>query len=53
MAETADALGCPEGTVKNYTSRALDAMRRVLGVDVFTIEEVRHAHGSARPAARR
>jgi RNA polymerase sigma-70 factor (sigma-E family) len=53
VAETAEALGCPEGTVKNYTSRALDAMRRVLGVDDFTIEEGCRAHGSARPAARR
>ncbi len=54
VAETAEALGCPEGTVKNYTSRGLDAMRRVLGVDVFTIEEEGcRAHGSARPATRR
>jgi RNA polymerase sigma-70 factor (sigma-E family) len=54
VAETAEALGCPEGTVKNYTSRALDEMRRVLGVEEFTInEEGCRAHGSARPAARR
>jgi len=29
--ETAAALRCPEGTVKAYTSRGLDALRQILG----------------------
>jgi RNA polymerase sigma-70 factor (ECF subfamily) len=33
VAETADALGLPEGTVKSYTARALAGMRRLLGGD--------------------
>jgi len=32
--QTAEALGCPEGTVKSYTSRGLDALREILGVDL-------------------
>jgi RNA polymerase sigma-70 factor (sigma-E family) len=32
--QTAEALGCPEGTVKSYTARGLDALRTVLGVDL-------------------
>jgi RNA polymerase sigma-70 factor (sigma-E family) len=32
--QTAEALGCPEGTVKSYTSRGLNALRVVLGVDL-------------------
>ncbi|MBG0565317.1 SigE family RNA polymerase sigma factor [Actinoplanes aureus] len=36
--QTAAALHCPEGTVKAYTSRGLDALRRILGNDL----EVRH-----------
>ncbi|MGK5680308.1 SigE family RNA polymerase sigma factor [Actinoplanes sp. URMC 104] len=32
--ETAAALRCPEGTVKAYTSRGLERLRRVLGVDL-------------------
>lgn len=39
--ETAEALGCPEGTVKSYTSRGLDALRQVLGVEVFITKESR------------
>jgi RNA polymerase sigma-70 factor (sigma-E family) len=39
--ETAEALGCPEGTVKSYTSRGLDALRQVLGVEVFITKENR------------
>jgi hypothetical protein len=31
VAETADALGLPEGTVKSYTARALARMRELLG----------------------
>jgi RNA polymerase sigma-70 factor (sigma-E family) len=30
--QTAAALRCPEGTVKAYTSRGLDTLRRILGV---------------------
>ncbi|GGN77938.1 RNA polymerase sigma24 factor [Actinoplanes lobatus] len=31
VADTADALGCSEGTVKSQTARALDRLRTVLG----------------------
>jgi RNA polymerase sigma-70 factor (sigma-E family) len=31
VADTADALGCTEGTVKSQTARALDRMRQFLG----------------------
>jgi RNA polymerase sigma-70 factor (sigma-E family) len=41
VSETAEALGCPEGTVKSYTSRGLDALRQVLGVEVFIAKESR------------
>ncbi|GAA4595999.1 SigE family RNA polymerase sigma factor [Actinoplanes octamycinicus] len=37
--QTAAALRCPEGTVKVYTARGLDTLRRILGVDL----EERHA----------
>lgn len=33
VAETADALGLPEGTVKSYTARALARMRELLSAD--------------------
>jgi RNA polymerase sigma-70 factor (sigma-E family) len=36
--QTAEALQCPEGTVKVYTSRGLDAMRQILGTEL----EARH-----------
>ncbi|GAA2897611.1 RNA polymerase sigma24 factor [Actinoplanes cyaneus] len=36
--ETAAALKCPEGTVKAYTSRGLDALRQILGTEL----EARH-----------
>ncbi|GIE35324.1 RNA polymerase sigma24 factor [Actinoplanes italicus] len=36
--QTAEALQCPEGTVKVYTSRGLDAMRKILGPEL----EARH-----------
>ncbi|GAA1587498.1 hypothetical protein GCM10009828_010050 [Actinoplanes couchii] len=32
MQQTAAALKCPEGTVKVYTSRGLDALRQILGL---------------------
>jgi RNA polymerase sigma-70 factor (sigma-E family) len=40
--DTAEALRCPEGTVKSYTSRGLDALRQILGVEVFVNKELRH-----------
>jgi RNA polymerase sigma-70 factor (sigma-E family) len=45
--QTAEALGCPEGTVKSYTSRGLDELRRILGVDV-SINERTEGHDAAR-----
>ncbi|MDT5039887.1 MAG: hypothetical protein QOE51_872 [Actinoplanes sp.] len=39
---TAEALRCPEGTVKSYTSRGLDALRQILGAEVFVNKEFRH-----------
>ncbi len=36
--ETAAALKCPEGTVKAYTSRGLDALRQMFGTEL----EARH-----------
>jgi RNA polymerase sigma-70 factor (sigma-E family) len=42
--ETAETLGCPEGTVKVYTSRGLKSLRQVLGVDLAVdSEEGSHA----------
>ena len=37
--QTAEALHCPEGTVKVYTARGLETLRQVLGADL----EERHA----------
>ncbi|XVU25691.1 SigE family RNA polymerase sigma factor [Actinoplanes sp. CA-054009] len=37
--QTAEVLRFPEGTVKAYTSRGLDVLRRILGVDLM---EARH-----------
>jgi RNA polymerase sigma factor (sigma-70 family) len=38
--DTAEALRCPEGTVKSYTSRGLDALRQILGAEVFVNKEL-------------
>jgi RNA polymerase sigma-70 factor (sigma-E family) len=51
VAETAEALGRPEGTIKNYTSRGLAAMRLILGVDLIVPKEGKHVSASARLAA--
>jgi RNA polymerase sigma-70 factor (sigma-E family) len=53
--QTAEALACPEGTVKSYTARGLDILRKVLGTD-FTDqnpEEGRYAARTVRPAPSR
>ncbi|MFI5934805.1 SigE family RNA polymerase sigma factor [Actinoplanes sp. NPDC051494] len=39
--ETAEVMGCPEGTVKSYTSRGLEELRTVLGAEVFILKESR------------
>jgi RNA polymerase sigma-70 factor (sigma-E family) len=55
--QTAEALRCPEGTVKSYTARGLESLRQVLGVDElsFTIGDEqtkgRHEAGFVRHAA--
>ena len=40
--QTAAALRCPEGTVKAYTSRGLDTLRRILGADPGIETEARY-----------
>lgn len=40
--QTAVALRCPEGTVKAYTSRGLDTLRRILGADPGIETEARY-----------
>ncbi|MBO3740878.1 SigE family RNA polymerase sigma factor [Actinoplanes flavus] len=37
--QTAEALRCPEGTVKVYTARGLDALRRILGTEWEAVHE--------------
>jgi DNA-directed RNA polymerase specialized sigma24 family protein len=43
VAETAENLGCAEGTVKSLTSRAIDGLRDRLDIDVSDIREGRAA----------
>ncbi|GLY97867.1 sigma-70 family RNA polymerase sigma factor [Actinoplanes sp. NBRC 103695] len=40
--QTAEALGCPEGTVKAYTSRGLARLRELLNVELSDTWEDRH-----------
>lgn len=42
--QTAATLKCPTGTVKVYTSRGLDALRRILGIDLGTYERLEARH---------
>jgi len=53
--QTADTLGCPPGTVKSQTARALDALRRTMGVSqaVSLSEGSVSVGGQVRPAAGR
>jgi RNA polymerase sigma-70 factor (sigma-E family) len=50
--QTADALGCPPGTVKSQTARALDALRRTMGVsEAASLSEGSASGASAVPPA--
>jgi DNA-directed RNA polymerase specialized sigma24 family protein len=42
--QTAETLNCPEGTVKSYTSRGLDALRQILKVDLSIGERAEGRH---------
>jgi RNA polymerase sigma-70 factor (sigma-E family) len=42
--QTAETLGCPEGTVKSYTSRGLEALRQILQVDLSFTERAEGRH---------
>jgi RNA polymerase sigma-70 factor (sigma-E family) len=42
--QTAEALGCPAGTVKSYTSRGLDALRQILGEELSISERTEERH---------
>ncbi|GIE98177.1 SigE family RNA polymerase sigma factor [Paractinoplanes rishiriensis] len=45
--QTAAALRLPEGTVKAYTARGLDALRQILGVDPGVDERLEGRHEAA------
>jgi RNA polymerase sigma-70 factor (sigma-E family) len=45
--QTAAALRLPEGTVKAYTSRGLDALRRILGTEIGIDERLEGRHEAA------
>ncbi|WP_432842885.1 SigE family RNA polymerase sigma factor [Dactylosporangium sp. CA-092794] len=42
--QTAEALRCPAGTVKAYTSRGLDGLRQILGTDVSIDDQTEGLH---------
>jgi len=49
VAETADALGCTEGTVKSQTARALDKLRQTLTFRAVDADDPAHGLRPARP----
>jgi RNA polymerase sigma-70 factor (sigma-E family) len=51
VVDTADALGCSEGTVKSQTARALDKLREVLDFRVVDQDDPEHARRVARSPA--
>ncbi|MEU0559284.1 SigE family RNA polymerase sigma factor [Dactylosporangium sp. NPDC006015] len=46
--QSAEVLACPEGTVKGYTSRGLDGLRQILGVELVADEDA-EVHHEIRP----